>query len=153
DKRLWQRNEGTMRTPRPDLRSALRRLLKITAFTSITALTMASVLDANPAADYQQPENPPWRATVEEERRGRELLARVIASMGGSRIIDGLASYSDVHKATVKLPQGDQEVAGHWMIEFIRSREGARLPDRAREEVTADGPQGARLTVRVFAPG
>src|SRR5215813_13291238 len=92
-------------------------------------------LGANPLANRRQSENPPWQATVEEEKQGRELLARVIIAMGGGLKIDGLTSYADVHKATVKLPQGDQEVGGRWIIEFVRGREGAIIPDRAREEV------------------
>src|SRR5215470_14824892 len=131
-----------MRTLWPDARFALRKLLKISAFTSITALIMVSGLGANPLANRRQSENPPWQATVEEEKQGRELLAKVIKAMGGGPKIDGLTSYADVHKATVKLTQGDQEVGGRWIIEFARGRESAMVSDRAREEVTADGPQG-----------
>src|SRR5262245_1050401 len=142
-----------MRNLWTNARFALRRLLKIFAFTSITTLTMVSSLGADPTANYQQSQNPPWQATAEKEKRGRVLLARVVTAMGGGQKIDGLTSYSEVHRATVKLPQGDQEVDGRWIIEFISGIEGARLPDRVREEVTADGPQGTRLTVRVYAPG
>ena len=105
-------------------------LLKVSAFTSITALTMVSGFGADPTANWRQSENPPWQASVEKERRGRDLLAKVIKAMGGSQIIDGLTSYADVHKATVKLPQGDQEVSGRWTIEFIRGREDVKIPDR-----------------------
>jgi hypothetical protein len=114
---------------------------------------MVSAIGANVTERRRQSENPTWQATADEEKRGREMLARVITAMGGGKKIDGLSSYVDVHKATAKLPQGDREVGGRWIIEFARDREGARLPDRAREEVTADGPQGMRLTIRVYAPG
>lgn len=123
------------------------------ALTSVAALTMVSGLGANVTEGRRQSENPTWQATADEEKRGREALAKVITAMGGGEKIDGLTSYADVHKATAKLPQGDQEVGGRWIIEFARGREGAKLPDRAREEVTADGPQGMRLTIRVYAPG
>ena len=73
--------------------------------------------------------------------------------MGGGQKIDELTSYADVHRATANLPQGDQEVGGRWIIEFVRGHAGAELPDRVREEVTVDGPQGKRLTVKVYAPG
>jgi len=142
-----------MRARRPDVRFVLAMLFRISACSSISALMMVSGVGADPAADRLQSANPPWQASVEEEKQGRELLAKVIKALGGSQKIDGLTSYVDVHKATVKLPQGDQEVSGRWTIEFINGCEDVKFPDRIREEVTADGPQGARLTVRVYAPG
>jgi hypothetical protein len=61
--------------------------------------------------------NPHRRAAVKDAKRGNELLAKIIAAMGGGQQIDGLTSYADVHKATAKLPQGDQEVEGRWIID------------------------------------
>jgi hypothetical protein len=132
---------------------ALRLLSKTNAFKSVAVLTLVSGLGANVISGRPQSENPPWQGSVEEEKRGRELLSQVITAMGGGLKIDELTSYADVHKATAKLPQGDQEVGGRWIIEFVRGRAGDELPDRVREEVTVDGPQGKRLTVKVYAPG
>jgi hypothetical protein len=137
----------------PDAGFALRMLLKTPACKSIAALILLSGLAANATAGLQQSEKPAWQATVTEERRGRELLDKVVTAMGGSQKIDALTSYADVHKATAKLPQGDQEVGGRWIIEFARDRENDKLPDRVREEVTVEGSQGKQLTVKVYAPG
>jgi hypothetical protein len=141
--------EETMRT----LCFALRLLSITTAFTSVPVLTLVSGLGANVIAGRRQSENPAWQTAVEEEKRGRELLSQVVTAMGGGQKIDELTSYADVHKATAKLPQGDHEVGGRWIIEFVRGHAGAELPDRVREEVTVDGSQGKRLTVKVYAPG
>jgi hypothetical protein len=141
--------EETMRT----LCFALRLLMKTNTFKSVAVLTLVSGLGANVIAGRRLPENPPWQATAEEEKRGRDLLSQVITAMGGGQKIDELTSYADVHKATAKLPQGDQEVGGRWIIEFVRGHAGVELPDRVREEVTVDGPQGKRLTVKVYGPG
>ena len=142
-----------MQTLRQDLLFNARLLAKKSAFTLIIILTLVSSLNALVIAGHRQSENAPWPATAEEEKRGRELLTKVMTSLGGSQKIDALTSYTDVHKATAKLPQGDREVGGRWVIEFAHNREGGKLPDRVREEVTADGSRGKLLTFRVYAPG
>jgi hypothetical protein len=140
-----------MQTLRQDLLFNARLQVKKSAFTLIIILTLVSSLNALVIAGHRQLENAPWSATAEEEKRGRELLTKVMTALGGSQKIDALTSYTDIHKATAKLPLGDREVGGRWVIEFARSREGSELPDRVREEVTAE--RGKLLTFRVYAPG
>ena len=52
------------------------------ALTSVAALTMVSGLGANVTERRRQSENPTWQAAADEEKRGREMLARVITAMG-----------------------------------------------------------------------
>lgn len=70
-----------MRARRPDVRFVLVMLFRISACSSISALTMVSGVGPNPAADRLQSANPPWQASVEEEKQGRELLAKVIKAL------------------------------------------------------------------------
>jgi hypothetical protein len=98
--------------------------------------------------------NPHRRAAVEDVKRGHELLARIIAAMGGGQKIDGLTSYADVHKATAKLPQGDQVEADAVTVdsEFAINRKdfgivyAGRTNDLIRDEVAL------KLTIKAQRP-
>lgn len=57
--------------------------------------------------DYIEPVLSPWKATAQQVARGRELLEKSVAAMGGTRVIDQAHSFREVRSQ--KLKRGETE--------------------------------------------